>query len=210
MVNLSLRSALICAVAVISGTLQPEHKFGALAKGACAAQNILTNCLSIQGQMFSMCAYSDWTCKCQAQKSLASCYGNCPDDQGRSAAEGQIAVYCNAVLREEEAKSAKETSKSSSLKMSKKSDSDDPSATGKPSTMGVDDDAEAKPTGKPGRRVPKQQSAKGASKGRKPAADGAAGSLDSSAAAGLNRLGADWTGILLLAAGSATAATLMI
>ncbi|KAJ1989233.1 hypothetical protein GGI25_005030 [Coemansia spiralis] len=74
-------------------------------KKACAAQNILDNCLSVQGVVFSMCSYSDWACKCQAQKALAGCFNNCPSDDARAAHEGQITVFCNAAKREEEEKS---------------------------------------------------------------------------------------------------------
>ncbi|KAJ1643877.1 Phospholipase D1 [Coemansia asiatica] len=71
----------------------------------CAAQNILTNCLSVQGIQFTACSYSDWACKCQAQKALVQCYNNCPGDDARAAQEGQVTVYCNAAMREEEQKS---------------------------------------------------------------------------------------------------------
>ncbi|KAJ2261816.1 hypothetical protein GGI01_002009 [Coemansia sp. RSA 376] len=70
----------------------------------CAAQNILNTCLSIQGIMFNSCAYSDWGCKCAAQRTIASCFNNCPDDDGRIAQEGQVKVYCNAAMRDEEQK----------------------------------------------------------------------------------------------------------
>ncbi|KAJ2831899.1 hypothetical protein GGI24_001426 [Coemansia furcata] len=55
--------------------------------------------------MFNTCAYSDWGCKCAAQRTIASCFNNCPDDDGRVAQEGQIKVYCNAAMRVEEEKS---------------------------------------------------------------------------------------------------------
>ncbi|KAJ2116880.1 hypothetical protein IW146_001185 [Coemansia sp. RSA 922] len=70
----------------------------------CAAQNILNTCLSTQGIMFNSCAYSDWGCKCAAQRTIASCFNNCPDDDGRIAQEGQVKVYCNAAMRDEEQK----------------------------------------------------------------------------------------------------------
>ncbi|KAJ2863139.1 hypothetical protein GGH94_003803 [Coemansia aciculifera] len=55
--------------------------------------------------MFNSCAYSDWGCKCAAQRTIASCFNNCPDDDGRVAQEGQVKVYCNAAMRVEEEKS---------------------------------------------------------------------------------------------------------
>ncbi|KAJ2067244.1 hypothetical protein IW146_001034 [Coemansia sp. RSA 922] len=54
--------------------------------------------------MFNSCAYSDWGCKCAAQRTIASCFNNCPDDDGRIAQEGQVKVYCNAAMRDEEQK----------------------------------------------------------------------------------------------------------
>ncbi|KAJ2907494.1 hypothetical protein GGI21_003833, partial [Coemansia aciculifera] len=76
---------------------------------ACAAQNILNTCLSVQGLMFNTCAYSDWSCKCAAQRTIASCFNNCPDDGGRAAQDGQVTVYCNAAMRVEEEKSASQS-----------------------------------------------------------------------------------------------------
>ncbi|KAJ2053885.1 hypothetical protein H4S04_000388 [Coemansia sp. S16] len=46
----------------------------------------------------------DWGCKCAAQRTIASCFNNCPDDDGRIAQEGQVKVYCNAAMRDEEQK----------------------------------------------------------------------------------------------------------
>ncbi|KAJ2077922.1 Phospholipase D1 [Coemansia sp. RSA 988] len=83
------------------------------ANKACAAQNVLDNCLSGQGQVLAMCSYSDWECKCQAQKGIAGCFNNCPSDNARAASEGQIDVYCGAAKRakEEEEKKASKTAK---------------------------------------------------------------------------------------------------
>ncbi|KAJ1801006.1 hypothetical protein LPJ59_000639 [Coemansia sp. RSA 2399] len=83
-------------------------------KKPCAAQNIVDNCLSQQKTVFSMCSYSDWACKCSAQKAIAGCFNNCPMDDSKSSYEGQIIVFCNAALREEE-----EKSKSAALSASK-------------------------------------------------------------------------------------------
>ncbi|KAJ2867214.1 hypothetical protein GGI22_001117 [Coemansia erecta] len=83
-------------------------------KKLCAAQNILDNCLSQQKTVFSMCSYSDWACKCSAQKAVAGCFNNCPMDDAKSSYESQIIVFCNAALREEE-----EKSKSAALSASK-------------------------------------------------------------------------------------------
>ncbi|KAJ2439358.1 hypothetical protein GGF42_007981 [Coemansia sp. RSA 2424] len=55
--------------------------------------------------MFNTCEYSDWGCKCAAQRTIASCFNNCPDDGGRAAQEGQVTVYCNAAMRVQEEKS---------------------------------------------------------------------------------------------------------
>ncbi|KAJ1733185.1 hypothetical protein LPJ61_001680 [Coemansia biformis] len=62
----------------------------------CDAQNVLDTCLATQGQVLAMCSYSDWACKCQAQRSIAGCFLNCPSDGGRTAHEGQVIVFCNA------------------------------------------------------------------------------------------------------------------
>ncbi|KAJ2160181.1 hypothetical protein GGF46_002443 [Coemansia sp. RSA 552] len=79
----------------------------------CSAQNVLDNCLTQQKQVLAMCSYSDWECKCQAQKSIAGCFGNCPSDQARPSHEGQVGVFCDAAKRvkEEEDKSKSKTSK---------------------------------------------------------------------------------------------------
>ncbi|KAJ2618961.1 hypothetical protein H4R22_005451, partial [Coemansia sp. RSA 1290] len=66
------------------------------------------------GQVLAMCSYSDWACKCQAQKSIAGCFSNCPSDNARAAHEGQVTVFCNAAKRaqeEEEEKKSKSASK---------------------------------------------------------------------------------------------------
>ncbi|KAJ1746477.1 hypothetical protein LPJ78_005813 [Coemansia sp. RSA 989] len=81
---------------------------------ACSAQNVLDNCLAVEGQVLAMCSYSDWACKCQAQKSIAGCFSNCPSDNARAAHEGQVTVFCNAAKRaqeEEEEKKSKSASK---------------------------------------------------------------------------------------------------
>ncbi|KAJ2523312.1 hypothetical protein H4217_000173 [Coemansia sp. RSA 1939] len=92
-------------------------------KPVCAAQNILDNCLSQQRTVFSMCSYADWGCKCSAQKAIAGCFNNCPMDEAKPSHEGQIIVFCNAAMREEEQKSkssakndAKPTASASSAK----------------------------------------------------------------------------------------------
>ncbi|KAJ2609432.1 Phospholipase D1 [Coemansia sp. RSA 1365] len=98
----------------------------------CEAQNVLDNCLSVQGQVLAMCSYSDWECKCQAQKSIAGCFNNCPSDNARAANEGQIDVFCNAAMR---AKEEEDKKKSTSIK----SDSPTKSAeSSEPSTIGID------------------------------------------------------------------------
>ncbi|PIA12878.1 hypothetical protein COEREDRAFT_89997 [Coemansia reversa NRRL 1564] len=100
---------------------------------ACEAQNVLDNCLSVQGQTLAMCSYSDWECKCQAQKSIAGCFNNCPTDNARAANEGQIDVFCNAAMRAKEEEEDKKKSKSI------KSDSATKTAeTMEPSTIGID------------------------------------------------------------------------
>ncbi|KAJ2659203.1 hypothetical protein IWW48_003639 [Coemansia sp. RSA 1200] len=100
----------------------------------CAAQNILDNCLSQQRTVFSMCSYADWGCKCSAQKAIAGCFNNCPMDEAKPSHEGQITVFCNAAMREEEQKSkssakngAKPTASASSAKpaASAQNDADD-------------------------------------------------------------------------------------
>ncbi|KAJ2850241.1 hypothetical protein IWW36_002037 [Coemansia brasiliensis] len=79
----------------------------------CNAQNVLDNCLAVEGQALAMCSYSDWACKCQAQKSIAGCFSNCPSDEARSAHEGQVTVFCNAAKRaQEEEEKSKSSSKS--------------------------------------------------------------------------------------------------
>ncbi|KAJ1807899.1 hypothetical protein LPJ56_004824 [Coemansia sp. RSA 2599] len=126
---------------VLLGLPSPSEAAAALGPKACAAQNILANCLSIQGIQFTACSYSDWACKCQAQKALVQCYNNCPGDDARAAQEGQVTVYCNAAMREEEQKSsslAKASSSSSATgNKAKGSQSADDNAA---STMDVDED----------------------------------------------------------------------
>ncbi|KAJ1834049.1 hypothetical protein LPJ70_006367 [Coemansia sp. RSA 2708] len=80
---------------------------------ACDAQNVLDNCLSVQGKVLAMCSYSDWACKCQAQQSIAGCFNNCPSDEARAANEGQVTVFCNAAMRakEEDEKSSSKAAK---------------------------------------------------------------------------------------------------
>ncbi|KAJ1662681.1 hypothetical protein IW140_005564 [Coemansia sp. RSA 1813] len=92
-------------------TLLPQAPAFPEGKKACAAQNILDNCLSQQTTVFNMCAYGDWACKCSAQKAVAGCFNNCPMDEAKSAHEGQITVFCNAAMREEEEKSKSAASK---------------------------------------------------------------------------------------------------
>lgn len=85
----------------------PKPKF-------CAAQNILDTCLATQGQMLSMCSYSDWDCKCQAQKSIVQCYLNCPDDGGKAGQDGQAIIFCDAARRTREGQQKNASSLSSS------------------------------------------------------------------------------------------------
>ncbi|KAI7821264.1 hypothetical protein BX661DRAFT_200733 [Kickxella alabastrina] len=106
------QSAVVCMALALSGSLQPATKASAeAATGACAAQHIVERCLSTQGLVFDQCEYSDWACKCQVQTALVSCYNNCPDDQGRIGPEAQVALYCNAATRVQEAKSAASSTK---------------------------------------------------------------------------------------------------
>ncbi|KAJ2695980.1 hypothetical protein FB645_006323 [Coemansia sp. IMI 203386] len=102
----SLISSAISAPALISLGFSSFAMAATPGGKLCAAQNILTSCLSIQGIQFTACSYSDWACKCQAQKALVQCYNNCPGDDARASQEGQVTVYCNAAMREEEQKSA--------------------------------------------------------------------------------------------------------
>ncbi|KAJ1964944.1 hypothetical protein GGI12_001106 [Dipsacomyces acuminosporus] len=83
------------------------------AKG-CDAQNVLNNCLQVQGIVFSGCAYSDWTCKCQAQQALVACYNNCPGDTNKAGQEGQAVVFCDAAKRVSDQEKSSATSSSSS------------------------------------------------------------------------------------------------
>ncbi|KAJ1808337.1 hypothetical protein LPJ56_004727 [Coemansia sp. RSA 2599] len=125
---------------LLLGLPSSSEAAAALGPKVCAAQNILTNCLSIQGIQFTACSYSDWACKCQAQKALVQCYNNCPGDDARAAQEGQVTVYCNAAMREEEQKSsslAKASSSSSATGKAKGSQSADNNAA---STMDVDEE----------------------------------------------------------------------
>ncbi|KAJ1882197.1 hypothetical protein H4R99_001512 [Coemansia sp. RSA 1722] len=117
----SLISSVISAPALISLGVSSFAMAATPGGKLCAAQNILTNCLSIQGIQFTACSYSDWACKCQAQKALVQCYNNCPGDDARASQEGQVTVYCNAAMREEEQKSA-DSSKTITAKVNKSKD----------------------------------------------------------------------------------------
>ncbi|KAJ2554392.1 hypothetical protein EV175_002596 [Coemansia sp. RSA 1933] len=94
-------------------TLLPQPPAFPEGKKPCAAQNILDNCLAQQKTVFSMCSYSDWACKCSAQKAVAGCFNNCPIDEAKSSHEGQVIVFCNAAMREEEEKARSSASSAS-------------------------------------------------------------------------------------------------
>ncbi|KAJ2346178.1 hypothetical protein IWW50_005513 [Coemansia erecta] len=117
--------------------VEPERP--ALGPKACNAQNVLDNCLAVEGQVLAMCSYSDWACKCQAQQAISGCYNNCPSDQGRPAQEGQVTVFCNA------AKRVKEDDERSMSKAGKKLVSASASSLWAPDE-GEMDEAMAKPT----------------------------------------------------------------
>ncbi|KAJ1958280.1 hypothetical protein EC988_000395 [Linderina pennispora] len=91
----------------------------------CAAQHVLNNCLNTQGLMLGACAYSDWACKCEAQKTIVSCFNSCPGDETRTAQEGQVKVFCNASKSVSTSASAMA---SSSIKADKKSAETKPTA----------------------------------------------------------------------------------
>ncbi|KAJ1898957.1 hypothetical protein LPJ66_002422 [Kickxella alabastrina] len=135
----AVQSAVVCAALALSGSLQPATKASVeAAAGACAAQNIVERCLSAQGLMFDQCEYSDWACKCQAQTSLVSCYNNCPDDQGRIGPEAQVALYCNAAIRVQEAKAAASSTKLSvTASPAGSSRPEQPATAARRSTMGI-------------------------------------------------------------------------
>ncbi|KAJ2782971.1 hypothetical protein GGI15_002746 [Coemansia interrupta] len=109
--SISLAAAALAADP--AAAVVPPLPVAAAGTKACAAQNILTNCLSVQGLQFSACAYSDWACKCQAQKAVVMCYNNCPGHDARAAQEGQVTVFCNAAMREEEQKSLSQSKSAS-------------------------------------------------------------------------------------------------
>ncbi|KAJ1951515.1 hypothetical protein FBU59_000107 [Linderina macrospora] len=79
--------------------------------------------------MLGACAYSDWACKCEAQKTIVSCFNTCPGDETRAAQEGQVKVFCNASKPASSSSSAAKKAKSSAVnKSSENADSAKPTA----------------------------------------------------------------------------------
>ncbi|EFX04791.1 phospholipase d1 [Grosmannia clavigera kw1407] len=62
---------------------------------ACAAENIVTACLSTENAQLASCGTSDWDCMCNAYVNIITCYNNCPDDTARNSAVGQKELYCS-------------------------------------------------------------------------------------------------------------------
>ncbi|KAK9680816.1 hypothetical protein K7432_015836 [Basidiobolus ranarum] len=79
--------------------------FGAFSKvvqATCADQAVFENCLQSGKVALAACTYSDWSCKCAAEKVIHTCYNDCSDDPELVAeAEVQEAVQdlCIPLLR---------------------------------------------------------------------------------------------------------------
>ncbi|KAJ2780557.1 hypothetical protein H4R18_003386 [Coemansia javaensis] len=105
----------ILHLGALAGLAAGASVVGSSGIAACSAQSVLDMCVATQSQMLAMCSYSDWACKCQAQRTIAGCFANCPDDGARAGHEGQVTVFCSAARskQQEDEERAKSSASSS-------------------------------------------------------------------------------------------------
>ncbi|KAI8639443.1 hypothetical protein BD408DRAFT_266651 [Parasitella parasitica] len=66
---------------------------------ACAAQQVLTTCLSNEDTYLKTCldrgTFVDYSCLCKWHTAKLSCYDNCPNDPGMPFAKGSKDTFCS-------------------------------------------------------------------------------------------------------------------
>jgi len=62
---------------------------------ACAAQDVLDQCLVTGKGYLDACAASDYACLCQKSNDILTCYLQCPNDPGQSSAQNTKDTNCN-------------------------------------------------------------------------------------------------------------------
>ncbi|TVY57009.1 hypothetical protein LCER1_G000982, partial [Lachnellula cervina] len=61
----------------------------------CAAQDVLNQCLVTGRGYLDACASTDYACLCQKSNDILTCYLQCPNDPGQSAAQNTKSTNCN-------------------------------------------------------------------------------------------------------------------
>ncbi|KAK6336006.1 hypothetical protein TWF730_003380 [Orbilia blumenaviensis] len=90
-----MRFTTILSVAAFAGAALAQNQQGQPGAG-CAAQNVLTACLSTQGSRISQCKTLDYGCMCTVQADVLQCYDQCPNDVNRSTEQSKLTAYCVA------------------------------------------------------------------------------------------------------------------
>ncbi|CEP18129.1 hypothetical protein [Parasitella parasitica] len=62
---------------------------------ACAAQQVLSTCLSNEETYLKTCQGQDYACLCKWHAAKLSCYDNCPNDPGMPFAKGEKDTFCS-------------------------------------------------------------------------------------------------------------------
>jgi hypothetical protein len=61
-----------------------------------SSNSIIKSCLASTTPQVNDCAANDWTCMCNNQKAVVTCYNNCPSDPNAFGAKQQLTSWCNA------------------------------------------------------------------------------------------------------------------
>ncbi|TVY35066.1 hypothetical protein LOCC1_G007191 [Lachnellula occidentalis] len=64
----------------------------------CAAQDVLNQCLLTGQGYLDACSTTDYACLCAKSNDLLTCYFQCPNDPGRSAAQSTKTTNCNNAI----------------------------------------------------------------------------------------------------------------
>ncbi|KAJ1651682.1 hypothetical protein IWQ61_007811 [Dispira simplex] len=66
----------------------------------CLAEDVVDICVINASANFNGCSFTDYSCRCNAQRAIADCYTNCPDEDDQIEAATMANIYCNQMTAE--------------------------------------------------------------------------------------------------------------